>query len=337
MATYTSSTTHGGHGIFFDTGFVIEDTSPYQKLDERKRQCRLARLRFALDEVTSLVCLEMATFSLDDQEQWKALSYCWGEEKATEPVLLLTPVGYDEENEATTMAFHIFLVRPNLHSFLLQMHKDGEHAWFFIDAICINQDDLAERASQVRLMREIYKRARKVVVWLTLDSSLPGCNKEKVVAKYHRDEQLVANLISSFRWKDWISAVLVRRKSHRGFIIGTMMSNYWTRLWVVQELLLAEVLELRLGFHTYTPDQVVAYFHGEWGKGPGDRDPNVIFNGRIVGEIWLTPQRNGELMTVAVPRRHEQEDDNTCNGNAIALDVPKLQSQLSCWMAPSNA
>lgn len=37
---------------------------------------------------------------------------------------------------------------------------------FWIDAVCINQQDVDERSIQVPLMREIYQGADRVVVWL---------------------------------------------------------------------------------------------------------------------------------------------------------------------------
>ena len=39
----------------------------------------------------------------------------------------------------------------------------------WIDAICINAQDLAERSSQVRLMRRMYGNATQVLVWLGND------------------------------------------------------------------------------------------------------------------------------------------------------------------------
>ena len=36
----------------------------------------------------------------------------------------------------------------------------------WVDALCINQEDNAERARQVKLMGEIYSTAQKVLVWL---------------------------------------------------------------------------------------------------------------------------------------------------------------------------
>jgi hypothetical protein len=35
-----------------------------------------------------------------------------------------------------------------------------------VDLVCINQGDLQERASQVNIMKQIYKGANKVIVWL---------------------------------------------------------------------------------------------------------------------------------------------------------------------------
>jgi len=39
----------------------------------------------------------------------------------------------------------------------------------WIDAICINQDNLDERSQQVSLMTDIYSKARRVIIWLGED------------------------------------------------------------------------------------------------------------------------------------------------------------------------
>lgn len=41
----------------------------------------------------------------------------------------------------------------------------------WIDAICINQEDLGERSSQVSFMTNIYAAAARVVVWLGKDDN----------------------------------------------------------------------------------------------------------------------------------------------------------------------
>jgi len=38
--------------------------------------------------------------------------------------------------------------------------------WLWVDAVCINQDDVEEMNTQVQMMGEIYRAAERVVVWL---------------------------------------------------------------------------------------------------------------------------------------------------------------------------
>jgi len=44
--------------------------------------------------------------------------------------------------------------------------KDGTSRLLWVDPVCINQEDVPERGSQVGIMGEIYTKASSVVVWL---------------------------------------------------------------------------------------------------------------------------------------------------------------------------
>jgi hypothetical protein len=48
----------------------------------------------------------------------------------------------------------------------LKGRMPGRAQLLWIDAICINQDDMAERSEQVKLMTEIYRNAKRVLIWL---------------------------------------------------------------------------------------------------------------------------------------------------------------------------
>lgn len=55
----------------------------------------------------------------------------------------------------------------NLYSFIQQFRSASKEAnYYWIDALCINQSDLAERNEQIQYMRQIYARAHRTVVWL---------------------------------------------------------------------------------------------------------------------------------------------------------------------------
>ena len=58
------------------------------------------------------------------------------------------------------------LVSTNLYNLLRRLRDPAASTTLWIDALCINQDDFDERASQVLLMADIYRRARAVVLWL---------------------------------------------------------------------------------------------------------------------------------------------------------------------------
>jgi heterokaryon incompatibility protein (HET) len=92
--------------------------------------------------------------------EYKALSYTWGPPAFTKQILL------DSQP---------FLVTPNLESALKRLRHHRVPQVFWIDAICINQLDIVERAHQVSKMRNIYSMAEEVIVYLgEAESWLPG-------------------------------------------------------------------------------------------------------------------------------------------------------------------
>jgi hypothetical protein len=92
----------------------------------------------------------MCTFWLDDPQtlSFTAMSYTWGNPTA---------------NKAIEIDGHIFKTTASVYEMLLHI----EHGiWLWIDALCINQADFDERATQVKLMGSIYSMANRVVIWL---------------------------------------------------------------------------------------------------------------------------------------------------------------------------
>jgi hypothetical protein len=61
-----------------------------------------------------------------------------------------------------------FQVRENLYNFLCSFQTGSairtDIAYIYIDQICIDQENLQERNSQVRLMSDIYTQSSLVVV-----------------------------------------------------------------------------------------------------------------------------------------------------------------------------
>jgi Heterokaryon incompatibility protein (HET) len=92
---------------------------------------------------------------LDTAPDFEALSYVWG--TPDDPVDILC------NNEVVS-------VTQNLSGALRRLRHTDKSRRVWIDALCINQNDLDERAQQVSFMRKIYSRAKRVVIWLGPDN-----------------------------------------------------------------------------------------------------------------------------------------------------------------------
>lgn len=81
----------------------------------------------------------------------KALSYVWGAPEFIYPIRI-------NGKE--------FPVTKSLFAFLQKATSYYPKHWIWIDALCINQDDVNEKNQQVKQMLEIYSSASLVLVWL---------------------------------------------------------------------------------------------------------------------------------------------------------------------------
>ncbi|KAL0936375.1 ankyrin and het domain-containing protein [Colletotrichum truncatum] len=149
----------GPPGEVKDSGFetskpaphvALEDTGvpyKYTPLDPDCRQFRLLKLG-SPDEngITSQFRLE--TYSIDDSPSYFCLSYVWGD-----PARFLS-INCDGE---------MISVTQNLFHALQTCFTRHPDSWLWADGICINQEDVAERSSQVLLMGTIYQHASMVL------------------------------------------------------------------------------------------------------------------------------------------------------------------------------
>jgi hypothetical protein len=93
----------------------------------------------------------MSPFSLEDRPAYTALSYTWGDPSPTKSIIINDAVVHVTESVETALRH-------------LQHETDTISLW--IDQLCINQDDIAEKNEQVLMMKDIYRGAARVFVWL---------------------------------------------------------------------------------------------------------------------------------------------------------------------------
>lgn len=132
----------------------------YQPLNQATRETRLLTLLpAALDANVdaplecNLTTMPLDTVAIgDDGEEFQALSYTWGEPGGERSVIIS---GIEMK------------ISPNLYDALRTFRDENVRpGCLWVDAICINQDDVAEKNHQVPLMGDIYGFAGGVHVWL---------------------------------------------------------------------------------------------------------------------------------------------------------------------------
>jgi hypothetical protein len=121
----------------------------------------------------------------------------------------------------------------------------------WIDAVCINQEDVAEKSSQVAMMDQIYSAAQNVIVWLGINDwhttaaievmkSLESVPSSRLNVKFSdlEDEEAYNALgIEYIDPQDWLD--------YAAFLQRT----WFCRIWVVQEAFMARNLIVLLGSH----------------------------------------------------------------------------------------
>ncbi|KAI9730146.1 MAG: hypothetical protein M1818_008240 [Claussenomyces sp. TS43310] len=115
---------------------------------------------------TDRISCTIATVCIHDPVSFQALSYAWGQREIT------TEISLDDSSLSVT---------TNLEAALRHLRQDVPRV-MWIDAICIDQRNLDERSSQVLMMRDIYEKADKTIVWLG-----EGTSQSRAAYKLMRD------------------------------------------------------------------------------------------------------------------------------------------------------
>ena len=129
-------------------------------------------------------------------------------------------------------------------------------AQFLICQAAINQKDIPERNQQVTLMRTIYSKAERVIAWLGPDDNGGG----QALKTF---ETVLGNAIrypNNFEWAQRMPELLTMDKtfitdSGINYESNDMLEKmvlllqrpFWTRLWIIQELVLPSKLTLLCG------------------------------------------------------------------------------------------
>ncbi|KUI54488.1 Heterokaryon incompatibility protein 6, OR allele [Cytospora mali] len=238
-------------------------------------------------DAVSLKC-QLTTWPIQEMPSYHAISYTWGDPNLTATIILN---GQRLE------------VRQNCEYVLKQAHWHGGSRYHWVDAICIDQNNPEEKAKQVAMMGYIYQRAAHVLACVgphAEDSDLIY----DTVAKLVINDEIEAECASM-----WEKVSDKRRLSLA--MVAFSKRQYFSRLWVLQELFHAPVVSFLCGKSHMRCEILYALFHILQGGDPHDHADDAATSSCL--------SHAKRLFTVA---RDEPVGK--------LLDLPKLTSGMFC-------
>ncbi|KLU92484.1 hypothetical protein MAPG_11429 [Magnaporthiopsis poae ATCC 64411] len=170
------------------------------------------------------VHVSLETYRDGDRPEYETVSYTWG--------------GEDDDSSPSKPVYvgpywDALFQTKNCYEMLRHLRPNRGVRFIWVDAICINQNDLDERAQQVAKMRTIYSNSWRVIVYLGSDIINPVPKRSVYPAKKRLEDLDTSAAGESLLFPDLsLREVLERR--------------YFSRIWVIQELLLSKQICIRI-------------------------------------------------------------------------------------------
>jgi hypothetical protein len=206
----------------------------YQDLKSGEDQIRALRVYPATNTEAPVEAL-LEVVSLQNAPTYTALSYVWG-----------APL----DTRAAKVNGERLYITVNLELALRHIRHESEDILVWADALCINQVDNEERELQVLKMRDIYSTATDVVGWLGASKddsdlamdSIKRLGEGAICQNLHLSDDLTSSQL------DCLSALLEAIGPEDEIAIRSLFQRqFWTRRWIVQEMVLAKRLTLMCG------------------------------------------------------------------------------------------
>ncbi|KAE8442021.1 hypothetical protein EG329_003922 [Mollisiaceae sp. DMI_Dod_QoI] len=207
--------------------FVAQDRYTYEPLPTGSF-IRLIELHPG--KAGDIISFDLHNADLSKVSAYEALSYEWGQGANDFPV------------ECNGARLH---VHANLKAALEVIRSPARSRTLWIDAICINQEDITERGRQVVLMTEIYQEARTVLMWLgtgTWHTKTAFANIPAFKSAFELLDEGKPELAEPSKEATETLHELLHDAMDEETIMGMeelCNHTYFTRAWIFQEILLA--------------------------------------------------------------------------------------------------
>lgn len=226
----------------------ITTASIYQPLNESPDNHALQQIRLITidhlptQDVTdhSLITCSLRTAILGASENsYQALSYVWGNAHDTETILV-NGQRFQATRNLVQALMHVGNRDPTTR----------KRTALWVDAICINQNDIPERNTQVSVMGTIYRNASDVLCWLGHSDKVTAAGMEfvnRLTAALRSVPDPFDSGYSPFGDPN-LGRLIGEMEDHRLLTLPIFSTApYWERAWTTQEMALAKSCVLIAG------------------------------------------------------------------------------------------
>ncbi|KAF2649568.1 hypothetical protein K491DRAFT_581180, partial [Lophiostoma macrostomum CBS 122681] len=206
---------------------------------------RLACLSAASDP-SCPVHLDLEVYTHEDRPEYETVSYLWG--------------GEDNDSSLSSPVFirpfwDVLLQTQNCSSMLRFVRPWRGMRMMWIDAVCINQENVVERGAQVTKMRQIYEESTRVIVYLGDDI----VTKSRRFPTYRLLSDMATPQLGSTMFP------LGHRFCEDEIDLARILQRrYFQRIWVIQELIACERAVVRVGDVDYRPGASTREWDQTW-------------------------------------------------------------------------
>jgi Heterokaryon incompatibility protein (HET) len=193
--------------------YVLPRESMYGDLNVSNNGTRL----LILESGDGQIQCQLGTIDLSEAHSYEALSYHWGGSQAKHTVMV-GDLSFD--------------VTDNLYDALSQLRNQqgGESRILWVDQLCIDQENKADKDKHLPLMKQIYSQAKQVIIWL---------------GKGNQRSEKAARIFMAYEGTDVSDKELRQLYSSmpqlwRDLSYGFFCRLWWTRAWIIQEVMLTQ-------------------------------------------------------------------------------------------------
>ncbi|KAL7934749.1 heterokaryon incompatibility domain-containing protein [Trichoderma chlorosporum] len=226
---------------------------PGDSQDDGPLRCRLVETEIVHHSPDRPICNETGWTHV----KYQALSYTWGLPVFSHSLHVLDNSHYNDAITPLNTPNNVIRITENLYAALRSLRKPTETLVLWVDAVCIDQQNIVERNSQVANFPKTYAGATSVLVWLGPDDIL---NHGRLCLDFFT--QLAALILEDPKYgsdndqRSWrkrfkinqaVSAFLSNEESQPPAITSLFQRSWFKRRWIIQEVVLAKDVWVHYG------------------------------------------------------------------------------------------